>query len=369
MVEPLSLFVDEDETTTTRTIRRHPTTRRRRAGRRARAAVTRRPGRRGARARRRRAGAAVGLVEAAALERDPGGVEHLLEPALAPRAHGERVLGERLDDLEAVAALGAAVFVRGHLGSGSCGVGACGVALAVARCDCQCYPCLSRSKPSVRPRTIAVPCECSPRPFRPVWPRSWWWRPTWSERFPPRSWWRGGGASIPTREGSGNPGATNVLRVAGRRAGAIALVGDLLKGAVPAAVGWAVGGHGLGVACGVAAVVGHVLPATRRFRGGKGVATAAGMAVVLFPAAAAVAAVGFAVAVAHQPRRLARVDRGRRAAPCGGRRLRRSRPRGRRPRGLRGPDRGPASRQHRPAPAGDRAAPRCRRLTRQASGG
>jgi glycerol-3-phosphate acyltransferase PlsY len=102
----------------------------------------------------------------------------------------------------------------------------------------------------------------------------------------------------PTREGSGNPGATNVLRVAGRRAGAIALVGDLLKGAVPAAVGWAVGGHGLGVACGVAAVVGHVLPATRRFRGGKGVATAAGMAVVLFPAAAAVAAVGFAVAVA-----------------------------------------------------------------------
>ena len=102
----------------------------------------------------------------------------------------------------------------------------------------------------------------------------------------------------PTRAGSGNPGATNVLRVAGRRAGAAALVGDVLKGAVPAAVGWAVGGHALGVACGVAAVVGHVLPVTRRFRGGKGVATAAGMAVVLFPAAAAVAIAGFAVAVA-----------------------------------------------------------------------
>lgn len=102
----------------------------------------------------------------------------------------------------------------------------------------------------------------------------------------------------PTQEGSGNPGATNVLRVAGRRAGAVALAGDVLKGAVPAAVGWAAGGHALGVACGVAAVVGHVLPLTRRFRGGKGVATGAGMAVVLFPAAAAVAVAGFVVAAA-----------------------------------------------------------------------
>jgi glycerol-3-phosphate acyltransferase PlsY len=102
----------------------------------------------------------------------------------------------------------------------------------------------------------------------------------------------------PTQEGSGNPGATNVLRVAGRRAGAVALAGDALKGAVPAAVGWVLGGHGLGVACGVAAVVGHVLPVTRSFRGGKGVATGAGMAVVLFPAAAAVAIVGFAVTIA-----------------------------------------------------------------------
>lgn len=102
----------------------------------------------------------------------------------------------------------------------------------------------------------------------------------------------------PTRSGSGNPGATNVLRVAGRRAGAAALVGDVLKGAVPAAAGWAIGGHGLGVACGVAAVVGHVLPVTRRFRGGKGVATGFGMAVVLFPAAAAAATVAFLVTVA-----------------------------------------------------------------------
>jgi glycerol-3-phosphate acyltransferase PlsY len=102
----------------------------------------------------------------------------------------------------------------------------------------------------------------------------------------------------PTRAGSGNPGATNVLRTAGRRAGAVTLVGDVAKGALAAGVGWAVGGHGLGVACGVAAVVGHVLPVTRRFRGGKGVATGAGMALVLFPLAFAAAAVAFAVAAA-----------------------------------------------------------------------
>jgi acyl phosphate:glycerol-3-phosphate acyltransferase len=102
----------------------------------------------------------------------------------------------------------------------------------------------------------------------------------------------------PTRAGSGNPGATNVLRTAGRRAGAVTLVGDVAKGALAAGVGWAVGGHGLGVACGVAAVVGHVLPVTRRFRGGKGVATGAGMALVLFPLAFAAGAVAFAVAAA-----------------------------------------------------------------------
>lgn len=102
----------------------------------------------------------------------------------------------------------------------------------------------------------------------------------------------------PTRSGSGNPGATNVLRTAGRRAGALTLVGDVAKGVVAAGGGWLVGGHGLGVACGVAAVVGHTLPATRRFRGGKGVATGAGMALVLYPVALAVSIVGFGIVTA-----------------------------------------------------------------------
>jgi glycerol-3-phosphate acyltransferase PlsY len=118
----------------------------------------------------------------------------------------------------------------------------------------------------------------------------------------------------PTAAGSGNPGATNVYRTAGRGAGVLTLVGDVLKGAGAAALGWAVGGHGLGVACGVAAVVGHVAPLTpgpghtSRFhglsgrgsgrpvlRGGKGVATVAGMALVLFPLAALVSAAAFGV--------------------------------------------------------------------------
>jgi glycerol-3-phosphate acyltransferase PlsY len=86
-----------------------------------------------------------------------------------------------------------------------------------------------------------------------------------------------------TREGSGNPGATNVYRLAGRRAGAIVFAGDAAKGVLAAAVGRLAGGTPLALAMGAAAVVGHCLPATRRFKGGKGVATAAGMAVVVEP--------------------------------------------------------------------------------------
>jgi glycerol-3-phosphate acyltransferase PlsY len=87
----------------------------------------------------------------------------------------------------------------------------------------------------------------------------------------------------PTAAGSQNPGATNALRLGGRRAGAVVLGLDLAKGALAAGAGWAIDGRGLGVACGAAAVAGHCLPVTRRFLGGKGVATAAGAAIVLEP--------------------------------------------------------------------------------------
>jgi glycerol-3-phosphate acyltransferase PlsY len=87
----------------------------------------------------------------------------------------------------------------------------------------------------------------------------------------------------PTVEGSGNPGASNVYRVAGRRAGVAVLLLDVLKGLVPSLAGMGVGGRGLSLACGVAAVVGHVFPLGRLRRGGKGVATTGGMALALYP--------------------------------------------------------------------------------------
>src|SRR6478672_9668942 len=83
------------------------------------------------------------------------------------------------------------------------------------------------------------------------------------------------------REGSGNPGASNVARLVGWRAGALVLVIDFAKGAIAAGVGYAVGGRAGAFALGVAAIVGHTFPLYRK--GGKGVATAAGVLVVLYP--------------------------------------------------------------------------------------
>ena len=87
----------------------------------------------------------------------------------------------------------------------------------------------------------------------------------------------------PTAAGSRNPGATNVYRTAGRRAGLMVFFADAGKGALAAGLGLAVGDRSLGLACWAAATFGHVLPATRRFRGGKGVATGGGGSLVLFP--------------------------------------------------------------------------------------
>lgn len=99
----------------------------------------------------------------------------------------------------------------------------------------------------------------------------------------------------PTSAGSGNPGATNVYRTAGRRAGLVVFAADVGKGIAAVALGMAVAGRPLALACWVASTVGHVLPVTRRFRGGKGVATGGGGSIVLFPVLAVGSIVLFAL--------------------------------------------------------------------------
>jgi glycerol-3-phosphate acyltransferase PlsY len=85
------------------------------------------------------------------------------------------------------------------------------------------------------------------------------------------------------REGSGNPGASNVARLMGWRYGIIVLLLDAAKGALAAGLGLAVGGRGGAWALGVAALVGHIAPMFPRLKGGKGVATGAGVMLMLFP--------------------------------------------------------------------------------------
>ncbi len=93
------------------------------------------------------------------------------------------------------------------------------------------------------------------------------------------------------KHGSGNPGASNVFRTLGKRAGAAVLVGDLAKGMAAAAIGDLWAGEVVGFAAGFLAVVGHAFPAWLRFKGGRGVATAIGAAVWLEPVAGLVLAV------------------------------------------------------------------------------
>jgi acyl phosphate:glycerol-3-phosphate acyltransferase len=110
--------------------------------------------------------------------------------------------------------------------------------------------------------------------------------------------------------GSGNIGASNVTRAAGKAAGVLTLVLDAAKAAVPmvvarallasegeaAAIRWA-------TLVGIAAFVGHIYPVWLGFKGGKGVATALGVFVVLAPwvALAGVAAFGVAIALTRVP--------------------------------------------------------------------
>lgn len=102
--------------------------------------------------------------------------------------------------------------------------------------------------------------------------------------------------------GSGNPGASNVMRSVGKLAGVMVLVLDTVKGVVGAAMGMVASGSAdpqieWAFLAGLAAVVGHCYPIFHRFRGGKGVATGLGVLFFTVPLVGAITVVGWVVLV------------------------------------------------------------------------
>lgn len=92
------------------------------------------------------------------------------------------------------------------------------------------------------------------------------------------------GLADPRSFGSGNPGATNVLRTGNKKAALLTLLGDGAKGAVAVIVASLLGAsESLSALAGLAAFAGHLFPVFLKFRGGKGVATAAGVLLALNP--------------------------------------------------------------------------------------
>jgi glycerol-3-phosphate acyltransferase PlsY len=114
----------------------------------------------------------------------------------------------------------------------------------------------------------------------------------------------------PRGEGSGNPGATNVLRLGGKKAAALTLAGDMLKGAAPVLLAHLLTDSPTVLAgTAVAAFVGHLYPVFFQFKGGKGVATAFGaVAALVLPVALFMAAVWVLAAMATRYASLASVS-------------------------------------------------------------
>jgi glycerol-3-phosphate acyltransferase PlsY len=92
------------------------------------------------------------------------------------------------------------------------------------------------------------------------------------------------GLGDPRQSGSGNPGATNILRIGGKKAAALTLCGDLIKGVIPVVVARWLGAEGwILAAVALATFLGHLYPVYFGFRGGKGVATAMGILLAMMP--------------------------------------------------------------------------------------
>ncbi|PKD39090.1 acyl-phosphate glycerol 3-phosphate acyltransferase [Methylomonas sp. Kb3] len=86
------------------------------------------------------------------------------------------------------------------------------------------------------------------------------------------------GLADPRENGSGNPGATNVMRIGGKKAAAITLLGDALKGLLPVLLAKALAVDSMVLSMVVfAAFLGHLYPIFFEFKGGKGVATSLGV--------------------------------------------------------------------------------------------
>ena len=85
------------------------------------------------------------------------------------------------------------------------------------------------------------------------------------------------------RVGSGNIGATNVMRVGGLRLAAATWVLDMAKVVLPVFIGWCLVDVGFGAWCGFVAIVGHCFPIWLRFHGGKGVSGLFGMLLAISP--------------------------------------------------------------------------------------
>jgi glycerol-3-phosphate acyltransferase PlsY len=98
----------------------------------------------------------------------------------------------------------------------------------------------------------------------------------------------------PRKVGSGNIGATNVMRAAGKTTGILTLIGDVIKGFLPVLIANAMDEPIIVIAAvGIAAFLGHLFPVFLTFKGGKGVATALGVYLFLDPFAVLVAAIFF----------------------------------------------------------------------------
>lgn len=87
----------------------------------------------------------------------------------------------------------------------------------------------------------------------------------------------------PTVEGSGNPGATNMFRISGLKAGGATLFIDVAKALIASLAGLWIGDTTLAAWCGAAAVVGHIFPLLHKSRGGKGVACFGGLTIGTWP--------------------------------------------------------------------------------------